>query len=90
LDYDSDVSFIDFLILDKFTQKYQMVLEFKKDKIAKEKMFEQLQRTKGVVELSVTYKGYYGAVNQTHFFIKDNKWNDVIEFELKDVSKIQN
>jgi len=89
LDYDSDVSFIDFLILDKQTQANKMFIEFKKDATTKEKMFEQLQRTKGVIATKDTFKGFYGAVNKTHFYIKDNDWNDTVEFELKDVAKIQ-
>lgn len=89
LDYDSEVSFIDFLILDKHTQKIRMCIEFKKDATKKEKMFEQLQRTKGVINIKDTYSGFYGAVNSAHFYIKDSEWNDITEFELKDVEKIQ-
>jgi hypothetical protein len=52
-------------------------------------MFEQLQHTKGVVDMGDCYKGFYGAVNATHFYIKDNEWNDVIEFDLTNETKIQ-
>ena len=89
LDYDSDVSFIDFLILDKQTQRYKMLIEFKKDATTKEKMFEQLQRTRGVVDLGRNYKGLFGAINKTHFYVKDNDWEDLIQFELTEVAKIQ-
>jgi hypothetical protein len=89
LDYDSEVSFIDFIIFDKRTQENKMYIEFKKDARKKEKMFEQLQNTKGVIDTKDSYKGFYAAVNSTHFYIKDNNWNDIIEFDLKDFTKIQ-
>ncbi|MCL2039686.1 MAG: hypothetical protein FWG85_04570 [Bacteroidetes bacterium] len=90
LDYDSEVSFIDFLILDAQTKQPKMCIEFKKDTTPKEKMFEQLQHTKGIVDMGDSYEGLFGAINKTHFYIKDNDWNDILEFDLNDVTKIQN
>jgi len=72
LDYDSHVSFIDFIILDERTKEYKICIEFKKNPKKKDAMFSQLQKTKGILNMSGTYKGFYGAINSTHFYVKDN------------------
>ena len=73
LGYEIEVSFIDFIIKDKQTQIPKMCIEFKKNTTTKDKMFEQLRRTRGVINLGDDYEWYFGAINKTHFYIKDNK-----------------
>ena len=72
LDYEVEVCNIDFLIMDNITKIPKLCVEAKKDVTKKEKMFQQLQNTKGIINMRGSYDGFYGAINSKCFYIKDN------------------